>query len=39
MSIDLLISAARQSKGRQFILITPGSKSEIKLDADIHAKE
>lgn len=39
MSIDLLISAARQSKGRQFILITPGSKSEIKLDSDIHAKE
>jgi structural maintenance of chromosomes protein 6 len=39
MSIDLLISAARQSKGRQFILITPGSKSEIKLDSDIHARE
>jgi len=39
MSIDLLISAARQSKGRQFILITPGSKAEIKLDADIHARE
>jgi len=39
MSIDLLISAARQSKGRQFILITPGSKSEIKLESDIHAKE
>lgn len=39
MSIDLLISAARQSQGRQFILITPGSKSEIKLDSDIHAKE
>jgi structural maintenance of chromosomes protein 6 len=39
MSIDLLISAARQSKGRQFILITPGSKSEIKLDVDIHARE
>jgi structural maintenance of chromosomes protein 6 len=39
MSIDLLISAARQSKGRQFILITPGSKSEIRLDADIHARE
>ena len=39
MSIDLLISAARQSKGRQFILITPGSKSEIKLESDIHARE
>jgi structural maintenance of chromosomes protein 6 len=39
MSIDLLISAARQSRGRQFILITPGSKSEIKLDSDIHARE
>ena len=39
MSIDLLVSAARQSRGRQFILITPGSKSEIKLDSDIHVKE
>lgn len=38
-SIDLLMEAARQSVGRQFILITPGSKTDIKKYADVSVRE
>ncbi|KAL9114162.1 MAG: hypothetical protein Q9227_001934 [Pyrenula ochraceoflavens] len=38
-SIDLLMDAARQSVGRQFILITPGSKSDIKKHPDVSVRE
>jgi hypothetical protein len=31
--------AARRSVGRQFILITPGSRSEIKVAPDVRVKE
>lgn len=31
--------AARRSIGRQFILITPGSKADIKLAPDVRVKE
>jgi len=36
MSIDMLIGAARQSVGRQFILISPGTKDDIKNLPDVH---
>ncbi|KAL4948007.1 hypothetical protein BDW69DRAFT_177269 [Aspergillus filifer] len=39
MAIDMLLYAARRSIGRQFILITPGSRAEITLDADVKVKE
>ena len=39
MSIDLLMSAARRSAGRQFILISPGSKDDFAIAPDIHVQE
>ena len=39
MSIDLLTGAARQSIGRQFVLISPGSKSDITRMNDINVHE
>jgi hypothetical protein len=31
--------AARRSIGRQFILITPGNRNDITIDADVRVKE
>ncbi|KAL5332680.1 hypothetical protein BJX70DRAFT_404329 [Aspergillus crustosus] len=39
MAIDMLMYAARRSIGRQFILITPGSRAEITLAPDVRVKE
>ncbi|PYH63921.1 DNA repair protein SMC6 [Aspergillus vadensis CBS 113365] len=39
MAIDMLMLAARRSIGRQFILITPGSRAEITLAPDVCVKE
>ncbi|KAK2757853.1 Structural maintenance of chromosomes protein 6 [Arachnomyces sp. PD_36] len=39
MAIDMLLYAARRSIGRQFILITPGSRTEIKVAPDVKVKE
>ncbi|KAL4923284.1 DNA repair protein SMC6 [Aspergillus undulatus] len=39
MAIDMLLYAARRSIGRQFILITPGSRAEISLAPDVKVKE
>ncbi|CRG83271.1 hypothetical protein PISL3812_00622 [Talaromyces islandicus] len=39
MSIDMLMLAARRSIGRQFILITPGSRADINLAPDVRVKE
>jgi structural maintenance of chromosomes protein 6 len=39
MSIDMLIGAARQSVGRQFVLISPGTKEDFKKMPDVHVKE
>ncbi|KAJ6153787.1 hypothetical protein N7470_006746 [Penicillium chermesinum] len=39
MSIEMLLLAARRSIGRQFILITPGTRSDIKIGPDVHVKE
>ena len=39
MSIDLLMTAARRSAGRQFILISPGSKDDFAMAPDIHVQE
>ncbi|KAJ5372136.1 hypothetical protein N7517_004142 [Penicillium concentricum] len=39
MAIDMLMVAARRSIGRQFILITPGSKTDITISADVRVKE
>ncbi|CAG7998256.1 unnamed protein product [Penicillium salamii] len=39
MAIDMLMSAARRSIGRQFILITPGSKTDITISPDVIVKE
>ncbi|KAL4805247.1 P-loop containing nucleoside triphosphate hydrolase protein [Aspergillus unguis] len=39
MAIDMLMYAARRSVGRQFILITPGSRTEISLAPDVMVKE
>ncbi|KAJ5864325.1 RecF/RecN/SMC [Penicillium soppii] len=39
MSIDMLMVAARRSIGRQFILITPGSKTDITISPDVVVKE
>ncbi len=39
MSIDMLIGAARQSVGRQFVLISPGTKQDIKQMPDVHVRE
>ncbi|KAL4911815.1 hypothetical protein BDW62DRAFT_196104 [Aspergillus aurantiobrunneus] len=39
MAIDMLMYAARRSIGRQFILITPGSRAEISLAPDVRVKE
>ncbi|KGO65461.1 RecF/RecN/SMC [Penicillium italicum] len=39
MAIDMLMVAARRSIGRQFILITPGSKTDITISADVKVKE
>ncbi|KAJ5377879.1 uncharacterized protein N7496_005288 [Penicillium cataractarum] len=39
LSIDMLMIAARRSIGRQFILITPGTKTDITLAPDVRVKE
>ncbi|KAL1995373.1 hypothetical protein VTN49DRAFT_1560 [Thermomyces lanuginosus] len=39
MAIDMLMLAARRSVGRQFVLITPGSRAEISLAPDVRVKE
>lgn len=39
MSIDMLIGAARQSVGRQFLLISPGTKSDFKRMPDVYTTE
>lgn len=39
ISVNLLIEGARQSIGRQFILISPGSKTDIKRAPDVHVFE
>ncbi|KAJ5288473.1 hypothetical protein N7478_001503 [Penicillium angulare] len=39
MAIDMLMTAARRSIGRQFILITPGSKTDITISPDVRVKE
>ncbi|KAJ5738267.1 hypothetical protein N7493_001422, partial [Penicillium malachiteum] len=39
MAIEMLMSAARRSIGRQFILITPGSKDDIKIAPDVKVIE
>jgi ATP-dependent RNA helicase DDX6/DHH1 len=39
MSIDMLIAAARGSVGRQFVLISPGTKEDFKRMPDVHVKE
>ncbi|KAJ5162448.1 hypothetical protein N7492_007840 [Penicillium capsulatum] len=39
MAIDMLMIAARRSIGRQFILITPGSRTDITMSADVRVKE
>ncbi|KAJ5469449.1 hypothetical protein N7539_009067 [Penicillium diatomitis] len=39
MAIDMLMIAARRSIGRQFILITPGTKTDITLAPDVRVKE
>ncbi|KAJ5966006.1 hypothetical protein N7481_012720 [Penicillium waksmanii] len=39
MAIDMLMSAARRSIGRQFILITPGTKTDIRIAPDVRVKE
>ncbi|CAI7591483.1 unnamed protein product [Penicillium bialowiezense] len=39
MAIDMLMTAARRSIGRQFILITPGSKTDITISPDVIVKE
>ena len=39
MSIDMLIGAARGSVGRQFVLISPGTKEDFKRMPDVHVKE
>ncbi|KAM5463477.1 Structural maintenance of chromosomes protein 6 [Microsporum audouinii] len=39
MAIDILMYAARCSVGRQYILITPGSRSEITAAPDVRVKE
>lgn len=38
-SIKLIIEAARQSVGKQYILISPGSKTDIEKADDVHAME
>ncbi|WEW60377.1 Structural maintenance of chromosomes protein 6 [Emydomyces testavorans] len=38
-TIEMLMNAARRSVGRQFILITPGSRAEIKLAPDVRVIE
>lgn len=39
ISINLLIEGARQSIGKQFILISPGARSDIKEAPDVNAHE
>jgi structural maintenance of chromosomes protein 6 len=39
MTVNLLIHAARQSQGRQYIMISPGTKGDIKPAPDVHAFE
>lgn len=39
ISVNLLIEGARQSIGKQFILISPGNKTDIKRAPDVHALE
>ncbi|KAJ5397239.1 hypothetical protein N7509_005352 [Penicillium cosmopolitanum] len=39
MAIDMLMTAARRSIGRQFILITPGTKTDIRIAPDVRVKE
>ena len=38
-SVNLLIEAARQSIGRQYVLISPGTKNDIKKASDVSAQE
>ncbi|PGH16093.1 hypothetical protein AJ80_05308 [Polytolypa hystricis UAMH7299] len=39
MTIEMLMAGARRSVGRQFILITPGSRDNIQLAPDVRVKE
>lgn len=39
ISVNLLIEGARQSIGKQFVLISPGTKSDIKRAPDVNAIE
>ncbi|KAJ5639846.1 uncharacterized protein N7484_007708 [Penicillium longicatenatum] len=39
MAIDMLMMAARRSIGRQFIMITPGSKADITIAPDVRVVE
>ncbi|EFW16870.1 DNA repair protein Rad18 [Coccidioides posadasii str. Silveira] len=39
ITIELLMNAARRSVGRQFILITPGSRAEIRVAPDVRVIE
>ncbi|OJD12803.1 hypothetical protein AJ78_06660 [Emergomyces pasteurianus Ep9510] len=39
MSIEMLMTAARRSVGRQFIFITPGARNDIQPAPDVRVKE
>ena len=39
LSVSLLIDAARRSTGRQFVLISPGTKADIKTAPDVNVRE
>lgn len=39
LSVNLLIDAARRSTGRQFVLISPGTKADIKAAPDVNVRE
>lgn len=39
LSVNLLIDAARRSTGRQFVLISPGTKADIKTAPDVNVRE
>lgn len=39
LSVNLLIDAARRSTGRQFVLISPGTKADIKSAPDVNVRE
>lgn len=38
-SIKMIIGAARESSGRQYILISPGAKSDYPIAEDVHVQE